>query len=97
MSFGDGKRRDQTSLTLALSHPAIKAEAYAKELRNKEWSFEYVCNPESGLTLKEKSLCISFFIFICIFISCPFMRRVESRALKVYKFMTEGREAMILS
>lgn len=93
MSFGDGKRRDQTSLTLALSHPATKAEAYATELRNKEWSFEYVCNPESGLTLKEKSLCISFFIFI----SCPFMRRVESRALKVYKFMTEGREAMILS
>lgn len=95
MSFGDGKRRDQTSLTLALSHPATRAEAYAEELRNKEWSFEDVCNPESGLTLK--SLCISFFIFISIFISCPFMRRVESRALKVYKFMTEGREAMILS
>ena len=84
-------------LDLGPYHPATKAEAYAKELRNKEWSFEYVCDLESGLTLKEKSLCIFFFIFICIFISCPFMRRVESRALKVYKFMTEGREAMILS
>ena len=62
--------------------PSTRAEAHTKELGDKGWRFECVClshDLASGLTLKEKPH-VSF---------SHCLRRVESRALKVYDFMTE--------